>query len=122
MDFELHKEILDSWPTSILFCDLDHVIRYMNRASRKHFYGARTYQDLIGTDVMQYHLPETREKILALVEGLKAGGGARRMGTVRGEGYRVYLVPVREEDGTLIGYCQHFVPATLDDYDYQYEG
>ena len=115
MEFSYHKEILDSWPTSILYCDMDHIIRYMNRAAKQHYYGARTYDDLIGTDMFNYHKPETCEKILELVEELKAGGGAKRMGTVRGEGYRVYLVPVREDDGTLVGYCQTFLPAVLDD-------
>lgn len=107
------QEIVDSWPTSILFCDMDHIIRYMNRAARQHYYQARNYQELIGTSVLQYHLPETREKILQLLEELKAGGGTKRMGTVRGEGYRVYLVPVRDDAGALIGYCQTFLPAVL---------
>ena len=97
-EYKYIKEIVDSWPTSILCCDMEHRIRYMNRAARQHYYGARSYDDLIGTDVFKYHKPETREKILVLLEELKAGGGAKRMGTVKGEGYRVYLVPVVLDD------------------------
>ncbi len=114
-EYKYIKEIVDSWPTSILCCDMEHRIRYMNRAAKQHYYGARTYDDLIGTDVFRYHKPETREKILQLLEELKAGGGAKRMGTVKGEGYRVYLVPVRTDEGELVGYCQTFLPAVLDD-------
>ena len=114
-EYKYIKEIVDSWPTSILCCDMDHIIRYMNRAAKQHYYGARTYKELIGTNVFNYHKPETREKILELLEELKDGGGAKRMGTVKGEGYRVYLVPVRDDAGMLIGYCQAFLPAVLDD-------
>ncbi|MDD3347498.1 PAS domain-containing protein [Oscillibacter sp.] len=108
MEFAYCREILDSWPMGILFCDLDHVIRYMNPAAEYYYYVTRSYRDLVGKSVLDCHRPETRERILALVEELKAGGGEKRIGTTKIEGYRVYITPVRDKDGTLIGYVDRF--------------
>ena len=114
MEFDHYREILDSWPMSILFCDMDHIIRYMNPAAEQHYYQHRSYQPLIGTNVLDYHKPETRERIYQLVEEMKAGGVEQRIGTVRGEGYRVHMMPVRDREGNMIGYCQKFLPPQDD--------
>ena len=40
--------ILDAYPYPIVFVDCGHVIRYMNKRARYHYYEERGYRDLIG--------------------------------------------------------------------------
>ena len=45
---EMMACILDSVPYRIVFVDTDHIIRYMNREAKHHYYAVRGYGDLIG--------------------------------------------------------------------------
>ena len=66
------------------------------------------YKDLIGKNLFECHRPESKAAILALVEDMKNGGEARRIGTSKIEGYRIYMIPVRDKDGNMIGYIDQF--------------
>ena len=112
---EVYKAILDSWPMGILYCDLDHIIRYMNPAAEYYYYTTRGYKDLIGKSLFDCHKPETKDKIIDLVEQLKSGKGDMRIGTTKIEGYPVYLMPVRDGKGTLIGYVDRFADGNQND-------
>ncbi len=108
MEFNHYREILDSMPMGVLFCDMDHIIRYMNPAAEIYYYETRHYKDLIGKNLFECHRPESKAAILALVEDMKNGGEARRIGTSKIEGYRIYMIPVRDKDGNMIGYIDQF--------------
>ena len=108
MECNAYREILNSLPMPVMFCDMDHVIRYMNPAAETYYYVTRPYKDLIGKCVFDCHKPESKAAILALVEDMKNGGEARRIGTSKIEGYRIYMVPVRDGDGRMIGYLDLF--------------
>ena len=71
MEFNHYKEILDSMPMGVLFCDMDHIIRYMNPAAETYYYVTRPYNDLIGKCLFDCHRPESKAAILALVKGLR---------------------------------------------------
>ena len=45
--------ILDSVPYRIVFVDTDHIIRYMNREAKHHYYTVRGYGDLIGKSIFE---------------------------------------------------------------------
>ena len=38
---EMLEAILDSYPYRVVFVDCDHVIRYLNRAAKYHYYQVR---------------------------------------------------------------------------------
>ena len=52
---EMMACILDSVPYRIVFVDTDHIIRYMNREAKHHYYAVRGYSDLIGKSIFECH-------------------------------------------------------------------
>lgn len=100
--------ILDSYPYPILFVDCDHIIRYMNKRAEHHYYRERGYRDLIGKSLFDCHQNKKSEEIIReTVERLKKHANETFLHVnVRNE--RVYIVPVRDEDGELVGYFERF--------------
>ena len=95
---EMMACILDSVPYRIVFVDTDHIIRYMNREAKHHYYAVRGYGDLIGKSIFECH---------SAVEKLKNHGNEIYLGvSVYNE--RKYINPVRDENGVLIGYFERF--------------
>lgn len=47
--------ILDSIPYPIVFEDCNHIIRYMNKSAKYHYYTERGYKDLIGKENTIYY-------------------------------------------------------------------
>ena len=65
---EMLEAILDSYPYRVVFVDCDHVIRYLNRAAKYHYYQVRGYRDLIGRSLFDCHQELSRARIEAAVE------------------------------------------------------
>jgi DUF438 domain-containing protein len=99
--------ILDSIPYPILFVDTDHIIRFLNKKARYHYYQERGYSDLIGKSLFDCHTEVSKEKILGIVQKLKNHGQEVFL-TVNVKNERVYINPVRNEQGELIGYFERF--------------
>ncbi len=104
---EMFAYILDSIPYRIVFADTDHVIRYLNREARYHYYEVRGYDNLIGKSLFDCHSEKSKEMIIAAVEKLKNHGNEIYLG-VSVQNERKYLNPVRNEKGELIGYFERF--------------
>ncbi|MGN0478622.1 MAG: PAS domain-containing protein [Hominenteromicrobium sp.] len=104
---EMMAYILDSVPYRIVFVDTDHIIRYMNREARYHYYTVRGYDNLIGKSIFECHSEKSKEMLIAAVEKLKNHGNEIYLGvSVYNE--RKYINPVRDENGKLIGYFERF--------------
>lgn len=104
---EMMACILDSVPYRIVFVDTDHIIRYMNREAKHHYYAVRGYSDLIGKSIFECHSEKSKEMLIAAVEKLKNHGNEIYLGvSVYNE--RKYINPVRDENGVLIGYFERF--------------
>lgn len=99
--------ILDAYPYPIVFVDCDHVIRYMNKMAKHHYYNERGYSDLIGKSIFNCHRPESEEKIRAAIEKLENHGNEIFLG-ISVKNQRIYINPVRNEQGKLIGYFERF--------------
>jgi DUF438 domain-containing protein len=100
--------ILDSYPYPILFVDCDHIIRYMNKRAEYHYYQERGYRDLIGKSLFDCHQnPRSEEMIKLSVEILKNHGKEIFL-TVNERNERIYIVPVRDKSGDLVGYFERF--------------
>ncbi len=104
---EMFEHILDSVPYRIVFVDMDHVIRYMNREARYHYHTVRGYDNLIGKSIFECHSEKSKEMLIAAVEKLKNHGNEIYLGvSVYNE--RKYINPVRDENGVMIGYFERF--------------
>ena len=107
MDETTLRLILDALPFPIVFVDTGHIIRLMNKRAKFHYYEERGYRDLIGKSVFACHNEASKERILKIVETLKNHGREVFL-TVTGKNERLYVTPVRDESGDLIGYFERF--------------
>lgn len=99
--------ILDSIPYPIVFTDTEHIIRYLNSAAKFQYYQMRGYGDLVGKSLFDCHSESSKEKILAAVKKLENHANEMYLG-VSVNNQRKYINPVRDENGTLIGYFERF--------------
>jgi DUF438 domain-containing protein len=104
---DMMSYILESIPYPILFVDVNHIIRYMNKHAKFHYYEERGYRDLIGKSLFDCHNPHSKEKVLAAFERLKHHGNEFFVG-VSMKNHRIYMNPVRNENGELVGYFERF--------------
>jgi DUF438 domain-containing protein len=105
MDETTLRLILDALPFPIVFVDASHTIRLMNKRAIFHYYEERGYRDLIGKSVFECHNEASKERILKIVEGLKNHGREVFL-AVTGKNERLYVTPVRDDAGQLIGYFE----------------
>ena len=104
---KIMRHLLDAMPYPILYVDCDHVIRYLNKAALFHYYQVRGYKELIGKSLFDCHQGISKEKIVSMVEKLKHHGNELFIG-VEVNNQRIYLAPVRDDEGVLIGYFERF--------------
>lgn len=101
------ESILDSIPYPIVFVDCEHIIRYLNREAKHRYYQERGHNDLIGKSIFECHNEKSKliiEKIFK--EFVNHGEEAFLRLNVRNE--RIYMTPIRDEKGNLIGYFERF--------------
>ena len=104
---EMFEAILDSIPYRIVFVDTDHIIRYLNKEARHHYYDVRGYDELVEKSIFECHSEKSKEMLIAAVEKLRNHGNEIYLGvSVYNE--RKYINPVRNEKGELIGYFERF--------------
>ena len=104
---EMFEAILDSIPYRIVFVDTDHIIRFLNKEARHHYYDVRGYGELVGKSIFECHSEKSREMLIAAVEKLRNHGNEIYLGvSVYNE--PKYINPVRNEKGELIGYFERF--------------
>lgn len=103
----MEQYILDAIPYPIMYVDVDHIIRYMNKKAEFYFYEVRGYRDLIGKNLLDCHDENIQKMIIRSVEKLKAHGSEIYLG-VTTDNLRKYINPVRDENGELIGYFERF--------------
>ena len=99
--------ILNSIPYPILFVNCDHIITYMNDAAKHHYYKERGYKDLIGKSLFDCHNEQSKHKITEAFEKIKNHGNEIFIG-VSVKNQRIYMNPVRDENGNLLGYFERF--------------
>lgn len=100
-----YEAILDSIPYPLVFVDTSHIIRYLNKRAKYHYYQERGYKDLVGKSVFDCHKEMSKEKVMAIVEKL-ASHGQEVFLKVNARNERLYVTPVRDSDGSLIGYYE----------------
>ena len=97
--------ILDSIGYPVVFADLTHVIRYMNMPAMRYFGEEKGWGNLVGKSLLDCHNPGSVARIKAAVEHFRGGGG-EVFEQVNKKGQRVFMTPVRDATGNLIGYFE----------------
>ena len=101
-----YKSIVDQDRVSIVICNLEHEIIYMNPAAITN-YAKRGGEKLVGRSLLECHNPESRARIQQVVDWFAADESHNIVYTFHNEKQNkdVYMVALRE-DGKLIGYYE----------------
>ena len=110
---EVYKSVLEADKAAVVICDLDHKIIYMNPASicRYEKWGGK---DLMGNSLLNCHNEKSREMIIKVAKWFNASKENNIVYTSYNEKENkdVYMVALRDEEGSLIGYSRR-EPNTL---------
>ena len=104
-DTQLMAAILDSLKDPVLFCDTNHMMRYMNKAAAAHYDEGRS---LIGRSVMECHNERSREMIVETYAMFESGADERLISDT--DKNRIYMRAVRNPEGKLVGYYERYEP------------
>ncbi len=97
------KSVLEADIAPIVICDLSNTVVYMNPAAV-----SRYHAHLTGKSLLTCHNAESNEKIIRVVNWFKESKDNNIVYTSRNdkENKDVYMVALRDENGTLIGYYE----------------
>lgn len=99
--------LLEAIPYPVLFADLTHTIRYMNRRAKFEYEDMRGRRNLLGTSLLDCHNEQSNKKIREIVGRFENNGGEEFL-TVTTRNQRVYMTPVRDDNGALVGYFERY--------------
>lgn len=104
---QFFKSVLDQDRASVVLCDLNHIIIYMNRSAIER-YGKRGGEKLIGQSLLSCHNPNSNEIIKKVVDWFSENENNNMIYTFYNEKENkdVYMVALRDETGKLIGYYE----------------
>ena len=100
---KLFKSILEQDTAPIVVCDLAHIIVYMNPSAIERY-----HKDLTGKSIKDCHPASANEMIDKVVAWFKQNKNNNIIYTYHNEKENkdVYMVALRDDDGTLIGYYE----------------
>ena len=104
---QFFKSIIDQDRCAVVICDLEHTIIYMNPVACER-YGKYGGKQLVGRSLLKCHNPKSNEMIVKVAEWFKADKSHNRIFTYHSEKENkdVYMVALRDEQGSLIGYYE----------------
>lgn len=101
------KSIIDQDRCAVVICNLEHEIIYMNPTAIER-YAKRGGAALVGKSLMDCHNPQSVEMIRKVVSWFAQSRENNIVYTYYNEKENkdVYMIALRDEDGTLIGYYE----------------
>ena len=104
---QMMKSVLEQDRAAVVLCDLEHTIVYMNPAAIAR-YAKRGGAALVGRSLLACHSPQSNDLIRQVVAWFASSAEHNLVYTFRNEKENkdVYMVALRDEDGTLIGYYE----------------
>jgi len=102
---DIKDAILNSLKNPIVFCDLNHVIQYMNTAAIKHYKEGKA---LLATSIFDCHNDESNKVIRDVFAEMQNGLIEKKI--TDNAKHRIYMRSVRDENGTLLGYYERYEP------------
>ena len=100
---KLLKSVLEQDTAPVVVCDVNDIIVYMNPCAINRY-----HKDLTGGNIKDCHPPKANEMIDKVLDWFKESKDNNIMYTYRNdeENKDVYMVALRDDDGTLIGYYE----------------
>ena len=100
---ELFKSVLEQDRAPIVICDLAHTVVYMNPVAKERY-----HQDLTGQNLKNCHNAKSDELIDNVIEWFQESVDNNIVYTYynKKENKDVYMVALRDDNGTLIGYYE----------------
>ena len=107
IDNQMIKSVLEQDRASIVLCDLNHTIVYMN-PSAKVRYEKRGGAELVGKSLLDCHNEKSCEMIEKIVSWFAESSANNMIYTYHNEKENkdVYMVASRDNTGNLIGYYE----------------
>lgn len=101
------KSVLEQDICAVVICDLEHKIIYMNPEAKRR-YARWSGAALLGKSLLECHNPESQTMIRKVVAWFLESREHNRMFTFHNskENKDVYMIALRADDGTLIGYYE----------------
>ena len=101
------KSVIDQDTASVVLCDLKHTTVYMNPAAIRS-YAKHGGAALIGRSLLNCHNADSNHRIQEVVDWFAASPEHNIVYTYHNAKHDrdVYMVALRDEDGTLIGYYE----------------
>lgn len=101
------KSIIEQDRCAVVICNLEHEIIYMNPTAVMR-YGKRGGQALVGKSLLDCHNPQSAEMIKKVVLWFAESAEHNMIYTFYNEKENkdVYMVALRDDDGSLIGYYE----------------
>ncbi|MGN1114685.1 MAG: PAS domain-containing protein [Oscillospiraceae bacterium] len=105
--YQYFKSIIDQDEQSVVICDTNHTIIYMNPAAISN-YSKSGGKALVGKSVFECHNNDSKDKIEKVVEWFKKDISNNKIFTFHNEKHNrdVYMVALRDQGGRLIGYYE----------------
>lgn len=105
--FPYFKSVLEYDRASVVLCDLEHTIVYMNPAAKEHYakYGG---EKLVGRNLMNCHAPSSRQQILRVLDWFSQSEYNNMIFTTHSDSQNrdIYMVALRDDEKKLIGYYE----------------
>lgn len=116
--YNLFKSVIDNDRSAVVICDVNHTIVYMNKAAVERY-----HKNLTGSSLLNCHNAKSNEMILKTVDWFKESAENNMIYTYKNtkENKDVYMVALRDETGSLIGYYEKHEyrnPETAEVYDF----
>ena len=101
--YNLFKSIIETDRSAVVICDTDHTIVYMNKVATRKY-----HKDLTGSSLLDCHNAKSNEIIIKIVDWFKESTKNNMIYTYHNEKENkdVYMVALRDDEGTLIGYYE----------------
>lgn len=101
------KSVIDADNTSIVLCDVNHTIVYMNPSATER-YAKKGGASLIGHSLLTCHNEESNSIIRMVLAWFEESRENNKVFTFHNEKENkdVYMVALRDNDGNLIGYYE----------------
>lgn len=100
---KLFKSILEQDTVPIVVCDINHIVVYMNPSAKERY-----HKDLTGSNLKDCHNAKSNEMIDKVVMWFGESHDNNIIFTYHNEKENkdVYMVALRDDDGSLIGYYE----------------
>lgn len=112
---QVFKSIIDQEEKSIVICDLNHTIIYMNPFAIEAY--KKRGMDLVGKSLLNCHNSDSNEKILRVIDWFLESVDNNIVHTFYNEKQNkdVYMVALRDENKNLIAYYEKHEYRTKDE-------